>query len=101
MSAPQGIDVAALEPNKLAEIASHERDMRERPAVWSKPFHPEWHPDLWTKWAVVDHALRALAVAPGARVLDVGCGPGWESMFLGEAGYRLHRHDNTPPHEAK
>jgi 2-polyprenyl-3-methyl-5-hydroxy-6-metoxy-1,4-benzoquinol methylase len=94
----QPVELAAMEANKLAEIASHERDKRQRPAVWSKPFHPEWHPDLWTKWAVVDHALRALGVQPGARVLDVGCGPGWTSLFLSEAGYRVLGIDIAPAH---
>lgn len=94
----QALGLAGMEVNKLAEIASHERDMRERPAVWSKPFHPEWHPDLWTKWAVVDYALRALRVQPGARVLDVGCGPGWTSLFLAEAGYKVLGIDIAPAH---
>ena len=32
--------------------------------------------------------LHAVALPPGARVLDVGCGSGWTSLFLAEAGYR-------------
>ena len=87
-----------LEPNKLAEIASHDRDMRERPAVWSKPFHREWDPSYWTKWAVIDHALAALGVPPGARVLDLGCGPGWTSLFLAESGYDVLGFDIAPAH---
>jgi 2-polyprenyl-3-methyl-5-hydroxy-6-metoxy-1,4-benzoquinol methylase len=98
MNPRQAIDLAGLEPNKRAEIASHERDMRERPAVWSKPFHREWHSDLWTKWAVVDHALGTLGVGAGARVLDVGCGPGWTSLFLAEAGHRVLGIDIAPAH---
>lgn len=91
-----GLD--GMEPNKLAEIASHARDMRDRPAVWSKPFHPEWDPSLWTKWATVAYALRALGVAPGARVLDVACGAGWTSQFLAESGYRVLGLDLAPAH---
>jgi 2-polyprenyl-3-methyl-5-hydroxy-6-metoxy-1,4-benzoquinol methylase len=92
------IDLAGMEANKLAEIASHGRDMRERPAVWSKPFHPEWDPALWTKWAVVAYALRHLGVAPGARILDVACGAGWTSQFLAEAGYGVVGLDLAPAH---
>ena len=33
------------------------------------------------------HIVDALRVGPGARVLDVGCGPGWLSEFLARCGY--------------
>lgn len=87
-----------LEPNKQAEIASHERDMRERPSVWSKPFHREWHNDLWRKWGAIDYALRALQIGEGSRILDLGCGPGWTSAFLAESGYLVTGIDLAPAH---
>ena len=33
------------------------------------------------------HIVDALRVGPGARLLDIGCGPGWLSEFLARCGY--------------
>lgn len=35
------------------------------------------------------NVLRAVSPPPAARVLDVGCGPGWTSHLLGKMGYSV------------
>jgi 2-polyprenyl-3-methyl-5-hydroxy-6-metoxy-1,4-benzoquinol methylase len=90
--------MAALEPHKQAEIDSHARDMRERPAIFHKPFGAEWNGEYWAKWAVIAYALRRLGVAEDAELLDIGCGPGWTSLFLAEEGYSVTGVDLAPAH---
>jgi 2-polyprenyl-3-methyl-5-hydroxy-6-metoxy-1,4-benzoquinol methylase len=90
--------LAPLEPHKQAEVDEHERDRRERPEVLRKPFGPEWGSQYWPKWGTIVEAFCRLGVEPGARVLDVGCGPGWTSLFLEESGYRPTGIDIAPAH---
>jgi SAM-dependent methyltransferase len=74
--------------HKRAEIESHERSLREaRPETFRKPFGPPWESDYWIKWATITDALRRLGINPPAAILDVGCGSGWTTTFLGECGY--------------
>src|SRR5512137_2158757 len=35
------------------------------------------------------NVVRAADPAPGARIIDVGCGPGWTSHLLGKMGYTV------------
>ena len=35
------------------------------------------------------NVMRAADPAPSARILDVGCGPGWTSHFLGKMGFSV------------
>jgi SAM-dependent methyltransferase len=90
--------VAPLEPHKQAEVDEHEHDRLNRPEVWRKPFGPEWGAQYWPKWGVIVEAFVRLGIAPGAKVLDVGCGPGWTSLFLEESGYSATGIDIAPAH---
>ncbi len=60
----------------------------------SKPFG--WDPAHFVEWATIEAMLTALPVPRGARVLDVGCGSGWTSLFLAEAGYEVLGVDLVP-----
>ncbi len=44
----------------------------------------------------VDFIVDALAVEPGMRVLDVGCGPGRHALALAERGIAVHGVDLSP-----
>jgi 2-polyprenyl-3-methyl-5-hydroxy-6-metoxy-1,4-benzoquinol methylase len=81
-----------LEPHKQAEIASRTAEFMEHEAT--KPFG--WASAHWVKWATIAEALPRLGVASGARVLDVGCGSGWTSLFLAESGYDVTAFDLVP-----
>jgi SAM-dependent methyltransferase len=84
--------VAALDPHKQAEIASRTPEFIA--AESTKPFG--WESYHWVRWATITEILHRLGVGPGASVLDVGCGPGWTSLFLAEAGYRVTATDLVP-----
>lgn len=72
-----------MEPHKHAEIASRTPEFMAGEA--SKPFG--WSPDHWVEWATVTAMTHALGFQPGTRVIDVGCGAGWTTLFLAEAGF--------------
>jgi SAM-dependent methyltransferase len=85
-----------MEPHKRAEVESRTPDVMTREA--RKPFgwSHGWGAECWLQWAAVTEMLHRLAIAPPATVLDVGCGPGWTSAFLAEAGYRPTGVDLVP-----
>jgi SAM-dependent methyltransferase len=80
------------ERHKRAEIASRDRAFMAAEA--SKPFG--WETYHWVKWATIAEAVKRLGVPAGASVLDLGCGPGWISLFLAESGYRVTAVDLVP-----
>ena len=77
----------AVERHKQAEVTSRTPEMMageaRKPFGWSHG----WGAECWLQWAAVTEMLHRLAIAPPASVLDLGCGPGWTSAFLAEAGY--------------
>jgi SAM-dependent methyltransferase len=84
--------VAAAEAHKQAEVDS--RTPAFIAAESTKPFG--WKSYLWVRWATVAEALRRLGIPRGASVLDLGCGPGWTSLFLAESGYEVTAVDLVP-----
>jgi SAM-dependent methyltransferase len=84
-----------LDPNKLAEIEHAERALEEG-SILGKPFRGEWGNDYWVKWSAITEALRRLQIEPGSSVLDIGCGTGWTTAFLAEAGYQPTGIDIAP-----
>jgi SAM-dependent methyltransferase len=79
------------------EIESAQRALEEaRPHTFVKPFGPEWGSSYWTKWATIAEALLRLQIRPPAAILDIGCGTGWTSVFLAEAGYQVTGIDVAP-----
>ena len=85
----------ALEPNKLAEIATAESSRHDIKGL-RKPFGDPWGHEYWGKWQTITFALNALGISEGATVLDVGAGGGWTTLFLAESGYRATGVDIAP-----
>jgi SAM-dependent methyltransferase len=78
--------------HKHSEVAS--RTPQFMAAEASKPFG--WDASHWTDWATVTLMLQRLGIPRDGRVIDVGCGSGWTTLFLGEAGYDALGYDLVP-----
>jgi SAM-dependent methyltransferase len=85
-----------METHKRAEVESRTPEVMAREA--RKPFgwSHGWGAECWLQWAAVTEMLHRLGISPPATVLDVGCGTGWTSAFLAEAGYRATGLDLVP-----
>jgi SAM-dependent methyltransferase len=99
----------SADPNKQAEIRTRTTEFmagaRPQPRgrlfrvpaggdEREKPFG--WDPAYFTDWATIATMLERVGLPRGASVLDVGCGAGWTSLFLAEAGYRVLGYDLVP-----
>lgn len=80
------------EAHKAAEVSSRTPEFMAREA--SKPFG--WDPGHWVEWATVATMLQHTGLPAGARLLDVGSGSGWTSLFLAEAGFDVLGIDLVP-----
>jgi SAM-dependent methyltransferase len=90
------VDTIGSEAHKHAEVASRTAEMMAREAL--KPFgwSHGWGAETWLQWAAVTEMLHRVGIAPPASVLDIGCGPGWTSAFLAEAGHPVTGIDLVP-----
>jgi SAM-dependent methyltransferase len=81
-----------MNDHKQAEIASRTPEFMAAEA--SKPFG--WDAAHFVEWATVTEILHRLGVQPGASAIDVGCGSGWTTLFLAEAGLDVLGFDLVP-----
>lgn len=81
-----------IDSHKHAEIASRTPEFMAHEA--SKPFG--WTPLHFIEWATVESMLETVRLPKGACILDIGCGSGWTSLFLAEAGYDVVGYDLVP-----
>jgi len=51
----------------------------------------------WKNQQVVEFCLSVLELRPGMRVLDLGCGAGYQALLLAERGVHVHGIDISPP----
>ena len=77
------------------EIADYRRALEEG-GPFDKPFGPFWDADHWVKWATIREVMRRLGIRDGGRVLDIGVGEGWTSLFLADGGYDVLGTDFAP-----
>jgi SAM-dependent methyltransferase len=78
--------------HKSAEIES--RTPRLLAYEAQKPFVSG--PVHFVEWATVVAMLEAVGLPKGSHILDIGCGGGWTSLFLAEAGYAVTGYDLVP-----
>ena len=55
----------------------------------TKPFYAPPTEELTLCLRTFAHIIEQLGLGLGARILDVGCGPGWLSEFLARCGYEV------------
>jgi SAM-dependent methyltransferase len=61
-------------------------------------FNREWLEMAVTHWGFHEilYGMIQRHCPPPARILDVGCGPGWSDLYLSSAGYDVTGIDNEP-----
>src|SRR5262245_33667625 len=75
-----------MEGRGMSKQAERDYAVRvEQGHLFQKPFND---PRVFREFAIVLEILAG-RVGPGGAVLDLGCGPGWTSSFLAQAGYRV------------
>ena len=77
---------------KQAEVAARTPEFMAHEA--SKPFG--WSPAHFVEWSTVQAMVQALGLYRGAKILDIGSGSGWTSLFLAEVGYVVIGYDLVP-----
>jgi SAM-dependent methyltransferase len=82
----------ALDLHKEAEVDSRTPELLRFEG--KKPFATD--PVHFVEWATVTTMLHAIDLPQGARILDIGCGGGWTSLFLAEAGFSVTGYDLVP-----
>jgi SAM-dependent methyltransferase len=86
-----------LGAHKQAEIASRTPELLDYEAT--KPFAPDpgaRHAIHFVEWATVMTMLESVDVPSGGNVIDVGCGAGWTSLLMAEAGFEVTGYDLVP-----
>lgn len=61
-------------------------------------FHEHWLKTAVPHWGFHEtlYGMIQRHCPTGGRIMDVGCGPGWSSMYLAAQGYRAMGVDNEP-----
>jgi SAM-dependent methyltransferase len=61
-------------------------------------FNSDWLKTAVTHWGFheVLYGMIQRYCSPSARILDVGCGPGWSDMYLASMGFKVVGVDNEP-----
>jgi SAM-dependent methyltransferase len=66
--------------------------------VKQKAFEGEWLATAVAHWGFHERLYGMIQkyCSPGAKLLDVGCGPGWSDLYLSSLGYKVTGLDNEP-----
>lgn len=86
--------IAKYTIEELNESADNYFRLVDRPSLLKKPYA-----DIGESAEVIQtflHALRGLALPPGATVLDFGAGSCWTSRIMAEFGYHVIASDVSP-----